>query len=83
VTADALVDEGDTADRAQSTSSESVRPGSAISEAIAEAYLIHAGTWIANMEALDSNGLKERVLHSGALTEDEWSWITTMVLSLA
>lgn len=52
-------------------------------DALAEAYVIHVGSWIASLEVRDHDQLKSRVLLSGALSESEWNWMDQLVRSLA
>jgi MoxR-like ATPase len=50
---------------------------------LAEAYVIHAGPSVANLETRDLEELGNRILASGALSTKEWSWVKTMLLSIA
>jgi hypothetical protein len=52
-------------------------------QALAEAYVVHIGTWLAHLEDRDFNELRQRVLASGVLNDSEWSWVATMIQALA
>jgi len=52
-------------------------------EDLAEAYVVNIGTWIANLEPQDLEQLRQRVVASGALGDEDWSWLVKMSLSLA
>jgi hypothetical protein len=54
-----------------------------ISEDVAEAYVVNVGTWIANLEPQDLDQLRQRVVASRALGDEDWSWLVKMSLSLA
>lgn len=51
-------------------------------KALAEAYVVHAGTWLAHLDRRDLDALGERV-RSGVMSPEEWSWVTQMIRSLA
>lgn len=51
-------------------------------KALAEAYVVHAGTWLAHLDRRDFDALGERV-RSGVMSPEEWSWVTQMIRSLA
>lgn len=50
---------------------------------LAEAYLVHVGTWLAQLEPIDREALKERTIKGEALEETQWAWIESMLPSLA
>ncbi|KQM99283.1 hypothetical protein ASE85_11300 [Sphingobium sp. Leaf26] len=52
-------------------------------ELLAEAYVVHIGTWLAQLEPSDRDGLRDRAQQSGVFSDAEWSWIETMIESLA
>ncbi|GLK82920.1 AAA family ATPase [Ancylobacter defluvii] len=52
-------------------------------ELMAEAYIIHVGTWLAQLETADLDALEQRSLGNRSLAEKEWQWIRSMLGSLA
>lgn len=52
-------------------------------DVLPEAYLVNVGTWLAQLEPSDRDGLRERTVTSGALRETDWTWIESMLPSLA
>lgn len=52
-------------------------------EIFAEAYVIHIGTWLAQLEPQDFDALRHRVLHAGVFSDEAFSWIHAMIGSLA
>ena len=51
--------------------------------ALAEAYVIHAGTWLAHLDHRDRTDLGTRIVEVVVMTADEWSWVTGMIQLLA
>jgi DNA polymerase III delta prime subunit len=51
-------------------------------KALAEAYVVHAGTWLAHLDRRDLDALGERV-RSGVMSPEDWLWVTQMIRSLA
>lgn len=62
---------------------ESVYTDRTAAQALAEAYVVHIGTWLAHLEARDFDELGRRVVASTVLTTDEWVWVATMIRALA
>ncbi|MES3097710.1 AAA family ATPase [Sphingomonas aerolata] len=52
-------------------------------EIMAEAYVVHVGTWLAQLEPQDRDALRERSQQAGIFSNAEWDWIETMIVSLA
>ncbi|RWC42231.1 MAG: hypothetical protein EOS55_24760 [Mesorhizobium sp.] len=52
-------------------------------EILAEAYIVHVGTWLAQLETSDFDDLRQRSLDNGSLSEKDWVWIHSMLGSLA
>lgn len=50
---------------------------------LSEAYVVHVGTWLAQLEETDFEALKQRSLTKGIFAEGEWAWISSMLSSLA
>lgn len=55
----------------------------ALGEVFAEAYVVNVGTHLAQLEEPDFANLMERAKASSALTEDEATWVSGMMKSLA
>jgi hypothetical protein len=53
------------------------------SQALAESYVIHIGTWLAHLDPRDLDELERRIISSATLAADEWAWIATMIRALA
>jgi hypothetical protein len=73
----------DTAGASEEQPQAGISDGSESTEIIAEAYVVHVGTWIANLEPKELDQLQQRILAAAILTADDWEWITKMSLSLA
>lgn len=54
-----------------------------VSEILAEAYVVHAGTWLAHLEQRDLRDLEKRVVDSGAITPQDWQWLSGVIPALA
>lgn len=54
-----------------------------MSEVLTEAYVVHAGTWLAHLEQRDLRDLEKRVVDSGAITPEDWQWLSTVIPALA
>lgn len=52
-------------------------------EILAEAYVVHVGTWLAQLEPQDRDALRDRSQQAGVFSNSEWGWIETMIVSLA
>jgi hypothetical protein len=52
-------------------------------ETLAEAYLVHVGSWLAHLEERDYANLEKRVIDSGAIDQSNWAWLTSMISALA
>lgn len=52
-------------------------------EVIADAYVVHVGTWLAHLEEQDLEDLKARLVAGNLFTVLDWTWITSMIRSLA
>lgn len=50
---------------------------------LAEAYVVHAGTWLANLDRRDLEGLSTRIQARNALSNVQWEWVLSMIHSLA
>ncbi len=51
-------------------------------EEIAEAYVASVGKFVAAFDDATFDALGERVIDEGALTPEQWAWITTQRLIL-
>ncbi|WP_339073137.1 AAA family ATPase [Sinorhizobium meliloti] len=60
-----------------------VSPGIDPQEILTEAYVVHVGTWLAQLEASDIDALRQRSIDNGSLSEKDWVWIRSMLGSLA
>lgn len=52
-------------------------------EILAEAYVVHIGTWLAQLEPKDREALRDRIRQAGIFSDVEWGWIEAMIVSLA
>lgn len=52
-------------------------------EIMAEAYVVHVGTWLAQLEPQDRDALRQRSQQAGIFSNAEWDWIEAMIVSLA
>ena len=57
-------------------------PATLDAEALAEAYLVNAGAWLARLEDVDLAELGNRVTKPGPLSEEQWKWISSMLPNL-
>ncbi|MET3437886.1 AAA family ATPase [Sphingomonas sp. 1185] len=58
--------------------------GAPLSDGIlAEAYVVHIGTWLAQLEPQDREALRDRVQQAGVFSDVDWGWIEAMIVSLA
>ncbi|MEX2696694.1 AAA family ATPase [Rhizobium mongolense] len=62
---------------------EHISPGIDLQEILTEAYVVHVGTWLAQLEASDIDALRQRSIDNGSLSEKDWVWIRSMLGSLA
>lgn len=52
-----------------------------VAGSLTEAYVVHAGTWLAHLDPRDLDALGVRL--QGVLSAEEWVWVTQMVRTLA
>lgn len=67
----------------QANDEERADPAPLSDEILAEAYVVHIGTWLAQLEPQDRDALRDRSQQAGIFSDAAWGWIEAMIVSLA